>query len=112
MDLHSLKNILIPLALFAGIAFMWWSMLEAVVRYRILKEGTSESLLAAMIAGDVRRRRQGALRWGLVSTAVGGVLVLLHAFGGRVDSPVGVGLLLLGAGAAQLAFHRLTRADG
>lgn len=112
MEPSALKEVLISIALFGSVAFMWWTMLEAVVRYRILKEGTSESLLAGMIAGDARRRRQASLRWGLVLVAVGLVLLLLHALDGRIDSPSGIGALLLAAGAAQLIFHRLTRADG
>lgn len=109
MDPFLLKKVLIPLALFASISFMWWSTLEAVVRYRILKEGTSASLLAGMVAGEAERRRQAALRWGLVLVAVGTVLVLLQIFGWRVDSSSGIGLLLLAAGIAQMLFHRLSR---
>ncbi|MEQ1512184.1 MAG: DUF6249 domain-containing protein [Lysobacteraceae bacterium] len=108
MDPIFTKQTLIPLALFFCITFAFKALLDAVTRYRMMKEGLSETLLAELLRHEARQRRFSSLRWGIFLIAIGLGFALLQAFGWTQPTPGSIALLAILTGAGQLVYFRLT----
>jgi Domain of unknown function (DUF6249) len=109
MELVAAKQILVPLVLFLCITFAFKTLLDTVARYRMLKEGLSQTVLADMLAHDAVQRRLAALRWGILLISIGLALALLQAFGWTKPSAGSFALLAVFTGIGQLVYYRLTR---
>jgi len=99
--------LLIPIALFASIAYSIKTVADAYTRRRIVESHGSEDLVRTLIEGETTRRRHASLHWGsvLVALAIGFALVELI---GADDVTPGVIALLLGAtGLGNLAYYVL-----
>jgi hypothetical protein len=109
MEFIAAKQIFVPLVLFLCITFAFKALLETITRYRMLKEGLSQTLLADLLAHDARQRRLGSLRWGIFLVAIGLGFALLEAFGWTRPSAGGFALLAMLTGIGQLVYYRITR---
>jgi hypothetical protein len=108
MDPIFAKQTLIPLALFFCITFAFKALLDAVTRYRMMKESIPETLLAELLRHDAMQRRLSSLRWGIFLIAIGLGFALLEAFGWTRPTPGSIALLAILTGAGQLIYFRLT----
>lgn len=109
MEFLLVKQIVVPVALFLCITYAFKAVLDAVARYRTLKEGISEALLAEQLRHEARERRLAALRWGLFLVAVGLAFALIQVLGWTRPSAGSVALLAVCCGAGQLFYYRLAQ---
>ncbi len=112
MDPIFTKQIIIPLALFFCITFAFKALLDAVTRYRMMKESISETALAELLRNDARQRRLSSLRWGIFLIAIGLGFALLQAFGWTQPTPGSIALLAILTGTGQLVYFRLANNAG
>lgn len=107
MELLLTKQIVVPVALFLCITYAFKAVLDAVGRYRTLKEGISEGLLAEQLRHEARERRLTALRWGIFLIAIGLAFALLEALDWTRPTAGSVALLAVFWGAGHLIYYRL-----
>ena len=108
MQSDQITQVLIILILFGSAAVAVRAVADALVRYRILREGVPlESVQAVQEAERVTLRLR-ALRLGLIAMGEAGALVVIGLLRLPVNSAGAVGALLFGLGVAQLAFFALT----
>jgi hypothetical protein len=112
MDPFSFKQILVPLVLFACITYSFKALLDAVTRYRMLKEGVSSDLLAELLRHDQQQRRLSSLRWGIFMVAIGLGFALLEAIGWTRPTPGSIAILTILTGAGQLIHFNLSKRAG
>lgn len=109
MELLLVKQIIVPLALFASITIAFKAVLDTISRYRMLKEGVSSPLLAELLQHDARQRRLTSLRWGIFLVAVGLAFALLEALDWTQPNAGSFALLAIATGAGQLLYFRLSQ---
>lgn len=102
-------DILIPISLFAAVAYAIKVTVEAYTRRRIIETRGSEELVRAMLEGETRRRRQSSLQWGAVLVAVAIGFGLVELTGARSVTPGVVALLLGATGLGHLAYYLVDR---
>lgn len=103
---------LIPIALFAAVAFSIKAVVDARVRRQLVQSNVSQELVRSIIEGDELRRRHASLRWGIVLVALALGFWTVDAIG-FTDVTPGVAAILLGAtGIGQLVHYMLTRKLG
>lgn len=83
-------------ALFAAIAFSIHTIADARARARIVESNASESLVQSIFREEGRRRRQSALRWGIVLVFLSVGFAIVELVGWDQPTP-GVLAVLLGA---------------
>jgi hypothetical protein len=108
MDMIFAKQTLIPLALFFCVTFAFKLLLDAITRYRMMKEGISETLLAELLRHDAKQRRLSSLRWGIFLVAIGLGFAVLQALGWTRPTAGSIALLAILIGAGQLLYFRLS----
>lgn len=109
MDPVILKQVLVPIVLFLSVLSAFKFAVDALLRYRFLKEGVDEHQRDRMLAAETQARRLSAMRWGLFLVAIGlglGLISLLKLTGDDVAS---FAILAIAAGLAQLVFHRVSQ---
>lgn len=104
-----LKNILVPIALFICITYAFKAVLDAVMRYRMLREPGTEDLLRSILLGEQRERRLASLRWGLVLVLLSAGLAAIHGLGWREVTPAVIAVLLGCTGAGHLVYFAISR---
>ena len=96
---------LIPITLFLCIYFAIKAVVDARARKQMVQSHGSEEMLRTVIEGEETRRRQAALRWGVILVALAIGFGLLEAFNWEEASP-GLFAILLGAtGLGNLAAY-------
>lgn len=105
MDPH----VFVPLALFACVTYAFKAILDATLRYRLLRAGGSPDLVRAILEGEERQRRVASLRWGLVTTAIGLGFGIVKVFGWTEISAGVVAVLAVATGVGNLAFYVLCK---
>ena len=63
-------DLLIPITLFASIAYSIKAVVDAYTRRRIIESRGSEELVRSLLEGEATRRRLAALQWGSVCLAL------------------------------------------
>jgi hypothetical protein len=106
--------IILP-ALFAAIAFSIKTIVDARARGKLLESSAQESLVHSILREEERRRRQSALRWGIVLVFLSVGFAVVELEGWDHPSP-GVLAVLLGATglgnvASYLVCRRLDQRD-
>ena len=104
-----LQHVIVPLALFVCITYAFRVLVDAIMRYRMLREPGTEDLLRSMLQGEQADRRLSSLRWGLLATALAigfGIIGAADIDGVR---PAAVAILLAGTGLSQLVYFAITR---
>jgi hypothetical protein len=99
--------ILIPISLFACIAYSIKVIADAYTRRRIIASQGSEELLRSLLLGEATRRRHASLHWGCVLTMVAIAFGLVEAMGVDQVTPGVVGLLVGATGLGNLVFYFL-----
>ena len=105
-------EILIPITLFAAIAYMVKVVGDTLVRRRLVETNGSEDLVRSMLAGEAERARTGSLRWGIVMVALAVGFGLVEAGGWNDMTPGVLGILLGATGLGNLAYYALARRRG
>ena len=111
-DLESaveLKNIIVPLALFVCITYAFRVLVDAIMRYRMLREPGTEDLLRSILQGEQAERRLSSLRWGLLATALAIGFAIIDATGSDEVTPGAIAILLAATGLSQLTYYLITR---
>ncbi|MBM7128910.1 DUF6249 domain-containing protein [Dyella mobilis] len=104
-----MKHIIVPVLLFLCVTYGFKVAVDAVMRYRMLKEGISESQLQAILLREWVQQRMASLRWGIFLVAIGISFVLIEVFGWTDVGPASVAAVAICAGIGQLIFHAITR---
>ena len=106
-------QILIPITLFACIAYSIKTVVDAYTRRRIIETRGSEELVRSLLEGEANRRRLASLHWGCVLVALA-VYVCFSAAGkiAKALGSTGINIMtrLMGLILAALAVE--TMADG
>jgi hypothetical protein len=108
------EDTLVPLGLFAMIAFIIVGMTKIIsdgrIRRRLIETGATPELAKA-IMGTPRNDPElyGALKWGLVTGAIGLALVVIQFLPYRPEDPIMLGVILLFAAAGLLGYYVVTR---
>ena len=105
----SMQHTLVPIVLFLCVTYGFKVAIDAVLRYRMLKEGMSETMLQTILQAEQAQRRTASLRWGIFLVAIGISFVLIHLFDWTEVGPASVAVVAICAGLGQLLFHAITR---
>lgn len=97
-------EVLIPITLFVTIFLAIKAVVDARVRRRMLDSPGAEDMVRAMVASEEERRRNGALRWGVVLVALAVSFGIIEAAGWREVTPGVFALLLAATGLGNLAY--------
>jgi len=104
-----MQHVVVPIALFACIAYLFKAVLDAVIRQRMLREPGTEDLLHMILKEEQQQRRLSSLRWGLLLLALAGGFAIINAIGWVELSIGALAILLACAGLGHLIFYALTR---
>ena len=105
-------EVLIPIALFACIAFTIEAVVDAGVRRKMVESGGAQELVAAMLQGEEQRRRLGSLRWGVILVALAVGFGIVDAGHWDELTPAVVAILLAATGLGNLAYYAMARKQG
>jgi hypothetical protein len=93
-----LKQIIVPLALFVCITYAFRVLVDAIMRYRMLREPGTEDLLRSILQGEQAERRLSSLRWGLLATFLATGFAIIDLLGLHEVTPGAIGILLAATG--------------
>jgi hypothetical protein len=82
------------------------------LRHRIVDKGMDPEDAKALFQGAAAAPHWGALKWGMVLTGIGLVLLIGQLIPGDVPDEAVVGGMLLASGIALLAFHAVMHRAG
>jgi putative exporter of polyketide antibiotics len=102
-------DILIPITLFACVAYSIKAVVDAYARRRIIESRGSEELVRSLLEGEATRRRLASLHWGSVLIALAVGFGLVEMLGADRVTPGVIALLLGATGVGNLAFYVLER---
>ena len=102
-------EILIPITLFACVAYSIKTVVDAYTRRRIIESRGSEELVRSLLEGEATRRRLASLHWGCVLVALAVGFGLVEWSGTDRVTPGVISLLLGATGLGNLAFYLLER---
>ncbi|HJW06011.1 MAG TPA: DUF6249 domain-containing protein [Rhodanobacter sp.] len=104
--------VLIPISLFACIAYAIKVVVDARVRRQMVNAGGSEELVNSLLRDEELRRRHSSLRWGIVLVALALGFGLIQWFGWQDVTPGLVAVLAGATGLGNLAFFAISRKLG
>lgn len=104
-----LRQIIVPLALFVCITYAFRVLVDAVMRYRMLREPGTEDLLRSILQGEQAERRLSSLRWGLLGTFLAVGFAIIDLLDAHDVTPGAIAILLAATGSSQLLYFALTR---
>ena len=108
------EDTLVPLGLFAMIAFIIVGLTKVIfdgrIRRRLIETGATPELAKA-IAGTPEDDPglYGALKWGLLTGAIGLALIVIQFLPYRPDDPIMLGVVLLFAAGGLLGYYVVAR---
>ena len=100
---------LIPIVLFASIAWTIKAVLDARVRRQMVESNGSEALVRSILEGEELRRRHGSLRWGIVLLALGIGFAAVDLQGVQQVTPGVIAALVVATGLGNLAYFIAAR---
>ncbi len=103
------QHILVPIVLFACVTYAFKAALDAALRYRLVRTGSSEAMVRAVFDGEAAQQTRLALRWGVVLTTLGIGFAIVQALGWNDVTPGSVGIVLAATGIGHLVFALLAR---
>ncbi len=105
-------EILIPITLFACIAYSIKAVVDARVRKQLVSSNGAPDLVRSILQGDEVNRRLSSLRWGITLVALAIGFGIVEA-AGWTEITSGVIAVLVGAlGLGNLAFYAASRKLG
>lgn len=101
---------LVPIAFLVTVALLFVSVTTIIsdgrTRRRLIEAGAAPELARALGAAPKDDPGLfGALKWGIVTAAVGLALILIQFLPYRSDQPIVLGVILVFAGAGLLAYY-------
>jgi uncharacterized membrane protein len=108
------EDTLVPLGLFAMIAFIIVGVTKIVsdgrIRRRLIETGATPELAKA-IMGTPRNDPElyGALKWGILTGAIGLALIVIQFLPYRPDEPIMLGVIFVFAAAGLLGYYVIAR---
>jgi hypothetical protein len=101
--------LLILPALFATIGFSLKTIVDARSRAKLLQSNPHESLVESILRGEERRRRQSALRWGIVLVFLAAGFGIVGIMEWTHPSPGVIAVLLGATGFGNIASYLVCR---
>lgn len=104
-----MQHVLVPIALFACVTYLFKAVLDAVMRLRMLREPGTEDLLRVIVKEEQAQRRLSSLRWGLLLLALAGGFAITRVMGWVELSSGALAILLACTGLGNLLYYAVTR---
>ena len=104
--------ILVPICLFAAIAYSIKAVVDARVRKQLVASNGSPELVARIMAADETNRRLSSLRWGITLVALALGFGIVQAAGWTYVTPGVIAVLVGALGLGNLASFAATRKLG
>lgn len=104
-----MQQTLVPIALFVCVTYAFKAIVDARMRYLLLKAGGSEELIRSILLGEEQQRRHASLRWGIVLIALAIGFGLIEAFHWTDVTPGVIAVLAAVTGLGNLAFFAISR---
>lgn len=92
--------------------FLVKALLDARARTLLMRDGTDQDLLRALIAAEERQRRFASLRWGVSLVAIAIGFALIAVAGWRDVTPAAIAVLAGALGVGQIAFYFVASKPG
>jgi hypothetical protein len=105
MDVH----IVVPLALFACVTYGLKAVMDAMLRYRLLRAVVSSDVIRAVLEGEDHQRKVVALRWGILSSSLALGFGLIALLGWKEISAGVIAILAAAIGLGNLVLFAVIR---
>ena len=105
-------ELLIPITLFACIAYSIKAVVDARVRKQLVSSNGSPELVANILKGDETNRRLSSLRWGITMVALALGFGIVEAAGWQDVTPGVIAVLVGALGLGNLASFAASRKLG
>ena len=105
-------ELLIPISLFACIAYSIKAVVDARVRKQLVASNGAPELVASILAGDETNRRLSSLRWGITLIALALGFGIIEAAGWQDVTPGVIAVLVGAIGIGNLASFAASRKFG
>ena len=105
-------ELLIPISLFAAIAFSIKAVVDARVRKQLVSSNGAPDLVRSILQGDETNRRLSSLRWGITLVALSIGFAIVEAAGWREITPGVIAVLVGAIGLGNLASFAVARKLG
>ena len=105
-------ELLIPISLFAAIAYSIKAVVDARVRKQLVSSNGSPELVASILRADETNRRLSSLRWGITLVALALGFGIVEAAGWQDITPGVIAVLVGAIGIGNLASFAAARKLG
>ena len=105
-------ELLIPISLFAAIAFSIKAVVDARVRKQLVSSNGAPDLVRSILEGDEVNRRLSSLRWGITLVALSIGFAIVEAAGWREITPGVIAVLVGAVGIGNLGSFAASRKLG
>jgi hypothetical protein len=102
-------DVLIPISLFACIAYSLKVVVDAYTRRKIVESRGSEDMVRSLLEGETLRRRNASLHWGCVLAILGGGFGIIQMMGVETVTPGVIAILLAATGLGNLLYYGIDR---
>ena len=100
--------IIVP-SIFAALAFSIKTIVDARARTKLLQSSAQESLIHSILREEERRRRQFALRWGIVLVFLAAGFMIVDLMQSSRPSPGALAVLLGATGLGNIVSYFVCR---
>jgi len=102
----------VPVALFAMIAYIVKLISDNRLRRKVLNSPASEEMAEALLKREWSEpRTRSALKWGLIFVSLGAGVLIVNLLAIGFESPLAYAILLLATGAALLGYYLIEHDD-
>ena len=105
-------ELLIPISLFAAIAYSIKAVVDARVRKQLVSSNGAPDLVRSILQGDETNRRLSSLRWGITLVALALGFGIVEAAGWQDITPGVIAVLVGALGIGNLASFAASRKFG
>lgn len=105
-------ELLIPITLFACIAYSIKAVVDARVRKQLVSSNGAPDLVRSILEGDEANRRLSSLRWGITLVALSIGFAIVEAAGWREITPGVIAVLVGAVGIGNLGSFAASRKLG
>jgi hypothetical protein len=95
--------------LFVCVTYAIKSVVDARARSKLIAANRPDELIQSILLNEERRRRHGALRWGIVVSCLAAAFALIQLFGWREVTPGVIAVLLAAIGAGNIVSYVVAR---
>ena len=105
-------ELMIPISLFACIAYSIKAVVDARVRKQLVSSNGAPDLVRSILEGDEANRRLSSLRWGITLVALSIGFAIVEAAGWREITPGVIAVLVGAVGIGNLGSFAASRKLG